>query len=67
VNCKTIRVHPDLYRRVEEFIQATRAFEGVDEYVNFVLETLFLSDEQVFSSKEAEVLSERLKALGYLD
>ena len=67
VNCKTIRVHPDLYRRVEEFIHATRAFESVDEYVNFMLETLFLSETQALSRKETEMLSERLKALGYLD
>ena len=63
----TVRINTDLYRRVKEFIQVSHAFESVDEYVNFVLETLFLPEEQILSTKEQEILSERLKALGYLD
>ena len=64
---KSVRVQRELYRRLEEFIHATHAFENVDEYINFVLETLFLPEQQILSTKEHEILSERLKALGYLD
>ena len=64
---KTIKIHPELYQKLEEFIRATGAFESVNEYVNFMLETMFLPEEQILSTKEHEILSERLKALGYLD
>jgi hypothetical protein len=67
MNYKTIQVDPDLYRRIEKFINATRAFEDVNEYFNFILATLFLPEEQALSREEQGILSERLKALGYLD
>jgi hypothetical protein len=67
MNSNVIKIDSDLYRKVEEFIHATRAFESVDEYINFLLETLFLSDEQVLSNDETKILSERLRALGYLE
>lgn len=67
MNCATVQINPDLYQRVKKFIDATHAFEDVNEYVNFILETLFLPEEQMLSSKDQERLSERLKALGYLD
>lgn len=67
MNYKTVRVNPEIYRRLEEFIHATHAFESVNEYINFVLEILFLPEEQILSQKEQEILSERLKSLGYLD
>jgi len=67
MNCPKVQINPDLYRRVKEFIQASHAFESVDEYINFVLETVFLPEERILSTKEHEILSERLRALGYLD
>ena len=67
MNCPTVQINPELYRRIREFIEASHAFETVNEYVNFMLETLFLPEEQILSTKEQETLSERLKALGYLD
>ena len=67
MNYKNVKVRSELYRKLEEFIHATHAFESVNEYINFVLETLFLPEEQMLSKKEQEILSERLKSLGYLD
>jgi hypothetical protein len=67
MNCPTVQINSALYQKVKEFIQASHAFGSVNEYVNFVLETLFLPEEQMLSKKEEELLSERLKALGYLD
>lgn len=67
MNRTPVHINPDLYRRVEEFIHATHAFESVNEYVDFVLEALFLPEEQLLSSNEQQMLSERLRALGYID
>lgn len=67
MNQTTVRINHDLYRRVEEFIHATHAFGSVNEYINFLLETLFLPEEKLLSSNEQQMLSERLRALGYLE
>ena len=67
MNCPTVQINSALYQKVKEFIEPSHAFESVNEYVNFVLETLFLPEEQMLSKKEQEILSKRLKSLGYLD
>lgn len=63
----TVNIEPELYRDVAELVRKTRAFDSVDEYVNFVLSELFgRADGRKADEAEERVVRERLKQLGYM-
>ena len=65
---KAVYVSADIYRRIQERVEAT-GFGSVDEYVAFVMEEVLKDEgeEEVFSKEEEEEVKKRLRALGYLD
>jgi Arc/MetJ-type ribon-helix-helix transcriptional regulator len=62
-----VMIPADLYEKLQEII-ANGGFSSVDDYVNYVLRTKIGKEEekQDLTEEETEVVTSRLKALGYI-
>ncbi len=60
---KTIKLNPDLWRRVEEFAK-TAGYSSAEEFIEHVLERELAKQDADESQQEVD---RRLKGLGYLD
>ena len=65
----SVSIPSELYEKLEEIIKTT-GFSSVDDYVNYVLRTKIGKNEQDdkegLSEEDSEVVTSRLKALGYI-
>ncbi|MFQ5650887.1 MAG: hypothetical protein ACE5IY_13175 [bacterium] len=65
-----VRLCPRAYREIEQIVAHSRAFDTVEAYVNFVLETLLFGEPDSAGAdnedNEEQILESRLKDLGYL-
>ncbi len=63
----TVKLDPELHRRIAELVEVSGAFDSVEEYVNCVLAELFGESELREADEEKErMLRQRLKDLGYM-
>ncbi len=62
-----IEIDADLYGDLQKIVAQSARFDSVGELVHFVLRELLSPGDETTDEKAAEVLRERLKALGYLD
>lgn len=62
-----IEIDAELYRDLQKIVAQSTQFATVSELVHFVLRELLHPDDETPDAKAADVLRERLKALGYLD
>jgi len=63
-----IPISAELYEKVKKFIETQGGFKSVEEFVEFVLETV-IEEEDIgseLSEEEEEKVKERLRSLGYL-
>jgi Arc/MetJ-type ribon-helix-helix transcriptional regulator len=64
----SIRISKDLYHAIEEEIR-NGSFNSVDDYVNYVIRTQIGKKhppQDDLSDEDSEVVTSRLKALGYI-
>ncbi|MGD2176122.1 MAG: hypothetical protein PVJ27_12015 [Candidatus Brocadiaceae bacterium] len=65
---RKVVLDPELYRRIEELVNNSGAFDSVDDYVNCVLSELFgRAEPREADEAEERRLMERLKQLGYME
>lgn len=62
---ETIQINSQTFAELEKIVAQSEAFASVDEYVNFVLETLLFGDSEIAGEDEQQ-LQRRLQDLGYL-
>lgn len=62
-----VKILKKYYDQVEKIVAASSQFKSVSDYINFVLEEMLSSEENVGYSKEEEaVIRKRLEDLGYM-
>ena len=65
----TVSIPSELYEKLKEIIKTT-GFSSVDDYVNYLLRTKIGKSEEEekegLSEEDTEVVTSRLKALGYI-
>ncbi|MFO8009052.1 MAG: hypothetical protein R6V05_15105 [Candidatus Brocadiia bacterium] len=63
----TVKLDPELHRRIAELVQNSGAFDSVEDYVNCVLAELFGEAGLHEADEDRErMLRQRLKDLGYM-
>jgi len=61
----SVLISSELYDELLKKIQGT-GFSSVDDYVNYLLQTSVGKKSEVLSTEDTEVVTARLKALGYI-
>lgn len=63
-----VTIRKDLYEKAKKFLEEQGGFDSLEEFLDFVLETVLEEEEagaQV-SEEDEEKVKERLRALGYM-
>ena len=62
-----VTIRKDLYEKARRFLEEQGGFDSLEEFLDFVLETVLEEEQEVEVSKEdEEKVKERLRALGYM-
>ena len=60
-----VMIESDLFHNLEEMIKGS-GFSSVEDYVNYVLRTQAGKKSEALTREDTEVITSRLKALGYI-
>jgi hypothetical protein len=61
----SVLIRAELYSEFEKTIQGT-GFSSVDDYINYLLQSNIGKKKEDLSPEDTEVVTARLKALGYI-
>ena len=62
-----VTIRKDLYEKAKKFLEEQGGFDSLEEFLDFVLETVLEEEgEAEVSAEDEEKVKERLRALGYM-